>query len=331
MNTDLQANDLEAKLLNVVFHDWAIQSAQIDLDDLKAYCTLSWDLFGGSPSSVRTEAERPQKSSVGGERPIVFNSVQMMKFEREKKAKETHRFFLRGRMQVELTSVPTGKWEKWFGGGEERCVGRGEFKPSQLIEKHSVTMDVPLRAPGQDEFSPPLCHLKIAMRIRHSLESKDPGAVRVSMPSSGATSGGKARVSASAASSTAAAPAIPEETENDFAQRLVSYNVIEWELGRIANGTAPLPRTTKEAVSLGMGNLLQQALEMRKEMLQLQVDTGQLTIPQYLEGLKKAIEQEKQRSKKYKVLPGGAQKALDAFKHAKIMMEELSEAQAGLQ
>ena len=54
-------------------------------------------------------------------------------------------------------------------------------------------MDVPLRAPGQDEFSPPLCHLKIAMRIRHSLESKDPGAVRVSMPSKGATSGGKAR------------------------------------------------------------------------------------------------------------------------------------------
>ena len=72
-----------------------------------------------------------------------------------------------------------------------------------------------------------------------------------------------------------------------------------------------------------------QALEFRREMMQMQVDTGQLEMGAYLQQLREAIAQEKARSKQLKALPGGARGALDAFKRAKIMHDECNEAAAG--
>ena len=71
-----------------------------------------------------------------------------------------------------------------------------------------------------------------------------------------------------------------------------------------------------------------EALEMRKEMLQLRVETGELTLDAYLMGLREAIVAEKARSKRLKATPGGARGALDAYKHAQIMQKELDEALA---
>ena len=75
-----------------------------------------------------------------------------------------------------------------------------------------------------------------------------------------------------------------------------------------------------------MPNLRKEALEMRREMLQIQVETGSLAMEAYLGMLRDAIPKEKARSKELKVIPGGARRALDAFKHAQIMEAELNEA-----
>ena len=109
----------------------------------------------------------------------------------------------------------------------------------------------------------------------------------------------------------------------DFANRLVSYNVIEWELSRCADGTAPI---SSVAAAVGMPSMRQEALTMRREMLQLQVETGSLSFEAYLQALREAIPKEKARSKELKGRPGGARRALDAFKHAQIMQKELTEA-----
>ena len=113
-----------------------------------------------------------------------------------------------------------------------------------------------------------------------------------------------------------------------FANRLVSYNVIEWELERIATESKAPAGAEGAAEGLDALDLRKEALQIRKEMLQLHVETGQLSFDDYLQTLREAIPREKARSKELKALPGGAKRALDAFKHAKIMSDELAEALA---
>ena len=46
----------------------------------------------------------------------------------------------------------------------------------------------------------------------------------------------------------------------------------------------------------------------------------------YLQTLRDAIPQELTRSQKFKAIPGGARRAVDAYKHAQIMQKELKQA-----
>lgn len=56
-----------------------------------------------------------------------------------------------------------------------------------------------------------------------------------------------------------------------------------------------------------------------------QVDSGQLSLDDYLAQLRAAVPAEKTRSKQFKAR-GAVRQALDAFKHANIMQQELEEA-----
>ena len=60
-----------------------------------------------------------------------------------------------------------------------------------------------------------------------------------------------------------------------FANRLVSYNVIGWELQRHRDGTAPVSAAQQQLAALGMDdmpNMRQECLEMRMQLLQTQVE-----------------------------------------------------------
>ena len=75
----------------------------------------------------------------------------------------------------------------------------------------------------------------------------------------------------------------------------VSYNVLEFELGRLREAAAPLEAAGKD-VPIGLTTRLQ-ALEFRREMLQLQVESGALSLDAYLEQLREAVPREKARSR----------------------------------
>ena len=71
------------------------------------------------------------------------------------------------------------------------------------------------------------------------------------------------------------------------------------------------------------------ALQFRQEMLQIQVDSGMLSLDAYLQTLREAIPREKARAVAFKQKPGGTRISLDAVRHMKLMETELAEATAG--
>ena len=111
-----------------------------------------------------------------------------------------------------------------------------------------------------------------------------------------------------------------------FATRIVSYNVLEAELASLAERAKAL-EAAGQATPFAF-DTRRQALELRRDFLQIQVDTGQLTMEGYLQQLREAIPREKARSAAFKAQKGGARKALEAYKRAKVMQDELEEAEA---
>ena len=123
-----------------------------------------------------------------------------------------------------------------------------------------------------------------------------------------------------------AEPEPEEEDDMEFANGIASYNVLAWELERLAERVKEI-EAKGQPVPFAVGSR-QQALEFRRDMLQIQVDTGQLDMEGYLRQLRAAVDTERAKSRALKAQPGCARKALDAFKRAKIMQEELDGALA---
>ena len=115
-----------------------------------------------------------------------------------------------------------------------------------------------------------------------------------------------------------------EEDDNDFANAIVSYNVLEWELGRVTEQVAAM-EAKSQLVPFAYG-FRRDALVLRRELMQIQVQTGLLAIEAYLQQLRDAIPAEVARARAFKAQPGGERQALQALKRAKIMKEELEEA-----
>jgi hypothetical protein len=117
--------------------------------------------------------------------------------------------------------------------------------------------------------------------------------------------------------------AVHEEREDpmEFANRLVSYNVLDFEIQRWEEAAKGAPESVECETAL-------MSLRFRKEMLEMNVETGQLTMEAYLQTLRDAIKAEIARHKQLKPKPGWQQQALLALKHASIMKKELEEALA---
>ena len=115
----------------------------------------------------------------------------------------------------------------------------------------------------------------------------------------------------------------------EYAGRLQSERVLSFELERYqaAHAKAPLNARYEALVS---------ALTFRKEMLEMNVEAGLLTMEAYLEGLRAAIKAEVARHKELKARAAGApgpthERAMVALKHASIMKKELDEVLAAQQ
>ena len=126
-----------------------------------------------------------------------------------------------------------------------------------------------------------------------------------------------APVPAPAAPPTAPPPAAsPPPADDDdaalaaeaWAEAIVSYEVIRWEMEE------GKPDDERRA-----------ALEFRKDMLEIQVQSGQLSMEQYLERCKQAIASEKKAAAAHKAA-GRTKEALHSMRRAKLMTDEVAEA-----
>ena len=93
-----------------------------------------------------------------------------------------------------------------------------------------------------------------------------------------------------------------------WAEAIVSYEVLRWEMEE------GKPDEERRA-----------ALEFRKDMLEIQVQSGQLSMEQYLERCKQAIASEKKAAAAHKAA-GRTKEALHSMRRAKLMTDEVAEA-----
>ena len=118
-----------------------------------------------------------------------------------------------------------------------------------------------------------------------------------------------------------------EADDMAFANAIVSVNVLDAELLGLAERRAALEAKGK-FVPLSFGDRAQ-ALQFRKEMIELQVETGQLTAPAYVAQLRQAAARERAKALEYKGKPGGTAVAVAALKRLKVMQEEIDGAVKG--
>ncbi|KOO33003.1 hypothetical protein Ctob_015554 [Chrysochromulina tobinii] len=97
-----------------------------------------------------------------------------------------------------------------------------------------------------------------------------------------------------------------------YANRLVSIEVVNHEIERLKKAVGVNPRYVEVV----------EALVFRKEMIEMNVQCGMLTLPQYLDGLREAIAADKIRYKDKGDKVAGT--------HFVIMTKELKEAEENL-
>ena len=102
-----------------------------------------------------------------------------------------------------------------------------------------------------------------------------------------------------------------------YADSLVSYEVIQGEIDAL---NASSSRSAADDAKLD-------ALETRLALLTAEVSSGALTMGAYLAGLRKAIEADKAACRAAKA-KGDSRGALIALRRAKVMANELAEAEA---
>ena len=165
-------------------------------------------------------------------------------------------------------------------------------------------------------------------RLRRAAEAAEAAAAAppaaTDAADSGSGGGGTAAAPEAAQQAEEEAAAAEEEEEEDlalvaeeYAKKIDSYNVLEWELEQIGDGE--LSEALEER---------KEALEYRKMMLELEVTSGKVEMPAYLARLRVAIEREKGEAKAHKEA-GATPLALHAMRRARIMMDELKAAEEG--
>ena len=316
--TELPLNALELRII----------SAKLPPQDTPptTFAVFSWELEGASAETARTQSVKRSQTPT-------WNLVERFTFDRKRKA--TLSFFKFKRCVIDVMAEP----QSWFG-GEDTLLGRAEFKLRPLLTESKWQGDVPLKLDGVFNEAGNLMtlgSLTVQVRLRCGLEEEPaPAPAAAPAPRASTSGGGPAKPSPTTAPAATAAPskkgaspaAAAEEEEDDFqfANRIVSLEVLMWELTRLKERMDALA-AKGQIVPKGYGDRIQ-ALEFRKDMLQLQAENGLLTPEAYLQQLRTAIPAEKKRALAAKSA-GNKGKAMEALKHAKVMEAELQAAIAG--
>ena len=294
-----------------------IQSARLGegIDDgSRCYAVFNWAIPSANPASARTETADKGRAPQWEHRALLG-------FERGKHATET--FFARRRVDVQLWAE-AGGFGKFFG-GEDALLAQADFKLSELVSNDRWGCELPMRDPATDDRTP-VAYIKLAFRLRWPIDYTPPKEER---PSRGGRASAGSAGGGGGGGGGAVKPLVDPLEADDmaFANAIVSVNVLDAELLGLAEKRAALEAKGK-LVPLSFGDRAQ-ALQFRKEMIELQVETGQLTAPAYVAQLRQAAARERAKALEYKGKPGGTAVAVAALKRLKVMQEEIDGAVKG--
>lgn len=302
IHRDLGRDDLEL----------SVDSAHLDggKEELSAYVVFSWELGCSGTPRIQTEPKPTRQAADKAARTIEWGSALTLNIERNR-IKECKRFFERRSCLFELYHKPSGMFSRMLG-KQDNLLASGELKLAPLVGEADMEAEIPLKKPG-DATS--VGRLFVRLRLRHSLNSEEPR--KADGAAGAAGSGAKAAAAKRAA-------ALPPEQPQEFVGRIVSFEVLEHEIGKIPPEGLP-------DLAGGLPNMLPTFLHARKGQLETAAQDGTLTPDSYLQGLREAILRERARAKHFMAMPEqvGLRRAHQAATHAKIMDKELKEAIEG--
>ena len=340
LHDDLRPGALEVTFLSARLADTGGAGSSMHV----AVNFSAFDLPGAAPATLQTDAIRVDADSLsadGRSQSIQWvwpPAARTMQFEPAR----ARRFFERRRVTVDLMTRRAGKSGSGNGGsvgsvfsslfgaaGREHVAAdngdgawthfaRGEVRMKGLLDAASIEVEVRMAAPGDDTSLVPVAYVTLQLRMRESFEAQEArlaAATRATKPVNGSGGGGG---SGSSTSSTAAAKSLPPEDPFELANRIVCYNVLQYELDRIKDEPEVMPD--------GMPNVKRAALEGRLDLMMMEKEMGTLTLEKYAETLRVAIAEERKRALHYKAVPGGLPRAQRALKHMKLMEAELKDA-----
>ena len=337
----LRADELELTLMSAAIED---RSAR------EMYCRFDWaeNQIGANPTTVKTALVKGAGS---------YEWKATFKFKLRSGLSQKH--FERSGGQLELVALSKSGWGPWAEEVETKvAVGDFRLKPpkgdNQLLSTALWKRGVTLTRPGDvAEFGSFAIQMKLRQPFTEGGDvasaAPNPRSAAPTVAGAGAAAAaalggagtnsaapakqvvhGVAPKAASAApappkvaaaaapappKAAAAAPASLEEEHEDpmaYANRLVSIEVVNHEIERLKKAVGVNPRYVEVV----------EALVFRKEMIEMNVQCGMLTLPQYLDGLREAIAADKIRYKDKGDKVAGT--------HFVIMTKELKEAEENL-
>mmetsp|Transcript_19131 Transcript_19131/g.55224 ORF Transcript_19131/g.55224 Transcript_19131/m.55224 type:complete len:461 (-) Transcript_19131:220-1602(-) len=356
LNPDLSKTEMEVRLASAVLGG-AVGSS------VSCYAVFRWSLpapgsgvakhgfvsGAGEPVTVTTEAV-----PAGSRCPAWGHSGRVALGTDPRRSRSAVRHFSTGEGRsgrVEVWGAAAGMNK--FLGGKDELLGAGEVKVSALVGAATASEQVALAdAKGRGAGT-----VDVTLRVRYAIGTATEPAAAASRSASagvrregagggsrrggggggakgGAGAGGGPAVPTLSEAARAAAAMVAAEEEDDmgYASSIVSYNVLGAELEELSNMRSALE--AKGAIIPTTFEGRHQALEFRQEMLQIQVDTGQLSLEAYLDQLRAAVAKEKARFAQLKVAAkegAGAlvtKAAIRANKRAQTMQQEIDEAMA---
>ena len=144
---------------------------------------------------------------------------------------------------------------KFFGATDE-LLGQGDLKIDPLLTSVLMTAEVPLKLPDAPQKGT-VGYIRVQLRLRFPLNAEPEAPGQLPFSRAGEPSAAHVQSKPKAAAAARASRSVEEEEDDmEFANRIVSYNVLDFEIKQLQTGMGQL-ETTGAVVPLAFGNRLQ--------------------------------------------------------------------------
>jgi hypothetical protein len=232
-----------------------------------SFARVRWEMLPGAGGECLDTITPPASPSLA---PEWRHKTTAMFAVDPRRSRSIARHVATGKAAVEVWAVPGG-FGRFLFGAREVLMGSGELRMSSLLEQATVLANVPLREPnaaGGVTWGANIGHVSVQMRVRTPIGATPPPPSPPSAPPPASPPPAPPTLTPRA-SAAAAAVAADEDDDMGFVNSIVSYDVLERLTAELQARREVLE--AKGAVVPLAFEARQQALEFRREMIQIQV------------------------------------------------------------